>query len=80
MSHTKTYEIIRAWTGEGEFDGDVFQIVEWAMGRCIDEGRNDIINMFYSIPASWVGEQHERALLEWITHAVHGEFWVREVE
>ena len=31
MNTTKNYEIIRAWTGEDEFDGDVYQLVEWAV-------------------------------------------------
>ena len=77
---SKTYEIIRAFSGEGEFDGNVYQLVEWAMGRCIDNGENKVIDMFYAIPARWEGEQRERALMEWVMHAVHGEFWIREID
>ena len=80
MKTTKNYQIIRAWTGEDEFDGDVYQLVEWAVCRCVDNGENKMLDMFYLIPARWEGEQRERALIEWVTHAVHGEFWVREVE
>ena len=80
MNTTKNYQIIRAWTGEDEFDGDVYQLVEWAVCRCVDNGENKMLDMFYLIPARWEGEQRERALIEWVTHAVHGEFWVREVE
>ena len=80
MNTTKNYQIIRAWNGVAVCDGTVHQLVEWAMCRCVDRGEDKIIDMFYAIPNSWEGEQFERALLEWITHAVHGEFWVREVE
>ena len=77
---SKTYEIIRASTQADEFDGDVFQVVEWAMGHAIDNGENATIDAFYSIPARWTGERRTRAMIEWARLAVHGKFEIREVE
>lgn len=73
-----TFQIIRASTEADEFDGNVFQIIEWTIGHLIDVGDFKAVNAFYRIPNTVTGRWFEHAILKWANKSLKGEFVIRQ--